>query len=232
MKKKQSSLWSANETYKKNSQLEKFCTKLEEKKLFKKTSNFKDLWLWSIKNPSIFWSEVWDFTKIKGIKKGVSIKKNKIFYKNIFFPEAKINYAENLLVKKNNQTAINFLSECGIEKNITWKQLYENVCKFSYYLKKIKLKEKERVAAYVPNTIEAVTAFLATSKNGRIWSSCSPAFGADGVIDRFAQIKPKVLITCEYYLYNGKKINILEKIPKILKKIKSIKKNYCFSIQR
>ena len=75
MKKIQSSLWSANETYKKNSQLEKFCTKLEEKKLFKKTSNFKDLWLWSIKNPSIFWSEVWDFTKIKGIKKGVSIKK-------------------------------------------------------------------------------------------------------------------------------------------------------------
>ena len=228
MKKTQSSLWSANETYKKNSQLEKFCTKLEEKKLFKKTSNFKDLWLWSIKNPSIFWSEVWDFTKIKGIKKGVSIKKNKIFYKNIFFPEAKINYAENLLVKKNNQTAINFLSECGIEKNITWKQLYENVCKFSYYLKKIKLKEKERVAAYVPNTIEAVTAFLATSKNGLIWSSCSPDFGADGVIDRFAQIKPKVLITCEYYFYNGKKINILEKIPKILKKIKSIKKVIVF----
>ncbi len=228
MKKKQSSLWSANETYKRNSQLEKFCAKLEEKKIFKKTSNFKDLWSWSIKNPSTFWSEVWDFTKIKGIKKGISIKKNKLFYKNIFFPKAKINYAENLLVKKNNQIAINFLSESGIEKNITWKQLYENVCKFSCYLKKIKLKEKDRVAAYVPNTIETVTAFLATSKNGLIWSSCSPDFGADGVIDRFAQIKPKVLITCEYYLYNGKKINILEKIPKILKKIKSIKKIIVF----
>ncbi len=224
----QSSLWSANEAYRKNSRLEKFCENLEKKGLLKKTSNFKDLWKWSVNNPDSFWSEVWDFTKIKGIKKGKTIKKNSIFYKNIFFPDSKINYAENLLVKKNNENAIHFLSESGLEKKISWKKLYEDVCKFSHYLKKINLKEKDRVAAYVPNSIEAITSFLATSKNGLIWSSCSPDFGADAVIDRFSQIKPKILITCEYYFYNGNKINILEKVPKILKKIKSIKKVIIF----
>ena len=219
-----SSLWSVNEDFIKHSQLKKFCESLEKKGVFKNTSRFKDLWEWSVKNPERFWSEVWDFTKIKGIKKGKIIKKNKVFYKNVFFPDSKINYAENLLRKKNQETAINFLSESLIEKKITWEKLYENVCKFSHYLKKINLKEKDRVAAYVPNSIETIVSFLATSKNGLIWSSCSPDFGADGVIDRFSQIKPKILITCEYYFYNGKKIDILEKIPKILKKIKSIKK--------
>ena len=231
MTENQSSLWSANEADKKNSQLEKFCQNLEKKGLFQNNSNFKDIWKWSINNPESFWSEVWNFTKIKGIKKGRSIKKNKIFYKNIFFPDSKINYAENLIVKKNEETAIHFLSENGLEKKITWKKLYENVCKFSHYLKKINLKEKDRVAAYVPNSIETVTSFLAASKNGLIWSSCSPDFGSDGVIDRFSQIKPKVLITCEYYFYNGNKINILEKIPKILKRIKSIKKVIVFPYQ-
>ena len=76
----QSSLWSANEVYRKNSLLEKFCKNLEKKGLFKKTSNFRDLWKWSVNNPESFWSEVWDFTKIKGIKRGKIIKKNKVFY--------------------------------------------------------------------------------------------------------------------------------------------------------
>jgi len=223
-----SSLWSVNEELIKRSQLKKFCESLEEKGVFKNTSRFKDLWEWSVKNPERFWSEVWDFTKIKGIKKGKIIKRNKVFYKNVFFPDSKINYAENLLRKKNQEIAINFLSESLLEKKITWEKLYENVCKFSHYLKKINLKEKDRVAAYVPNSIETIVSFLATSKNGLIWSSCSPDFGTDGVIDRFSQIKPKILITCEYYFYNGKKIDILEKIPKILKKIKSIKRVIVF----
>ena len=120
------------------------------------------------------------------------------------------------------------MSEKNIEKKITWKKLRENVCRFSHFLKELNLKKNDRIAAYVPNTIEAIIAFLATSKNGLIWSSCSPDFGEQGLIDRFFQIKPKVLITCEYYYYNGKKINILDKIPGILKKIKSIKKVVVF----
>ena len=228
MKEISSSLWSPNEEMKINSNLSLFCKHLNKKRLLKYSKNFKNLWKWSVNNPEIFWSEIWDFTRIKGIKGKTIIKKNKIFYKNIFFPDSKLNYAENLLVKKNEEIAINFLSENGAEKKITWKKLYEDVCKFSYFLKKINLKEKDRVAAYVPNSVETIISFLATSKNGLIWSSCSPDFGSQGAIDRFFQIKPKLLITSDYYYYNGKKINILEKIPQILRKIKSIKKVIVF----
>ena len=228
MRENQSSLWSANEDIKEQSNLENFCKHLEKKNLFKNKKDFNKLWKWSVKNPEIFWSEVWDFTKIKGIKGKTILKKNKIFHKNIFFPDSKLNYAENLLSKKNQDIALNFFSENGIKKNISWKNLYENVCKFSHFLKKINLRQEDRVAAYVPNSIETIITFLATSKNGLIWSSCSPDFGVQGVIDRFLQIKPKILVTCDHYFYNGKKINIIEKIPTIIKKIKSIKKVIIF----
>tara|TARA_B100000686_G_C16786312_1_gene975485 strand:- start:1422 stop:3389 length:1968 start_codon:yes stop_codon:yes gene_type:complete len=228
MIKNQSSLWSPNEESIDRSKLKAFFKKLEKKKLVKYSENFNNLWKWSVNNPEIFWSEIWDFTKIKGVKGKKIIKKNKIFYKNRFFPDSKLNYAENLLPKKNQETALKFLSESGLEKEISWKKLYEDVCKISYFFKKIDLKEGDRVAAYVPNSIETIVSFLATSKNGLVWSSCSPDFGVQGVVDRFFQIKPKILITCENYFYNGKKINILEKIPKILKKIKSIKKVIVF----
>jgi len=229
MVKNHSSLWSPNEAIKDKSQLKKFCKQLEKKHFLKHNVDFENLWKWSVKNPEIFWSEVWNFTKIKGAKGKRIIKKNKVFYKNIFFPESKLNYSENLLPKKNDEIAISFFSEKGIKKKITWNKLYESVCKFSSYLKKINLKEKDRVAAYVPNSIETIISFLAVSKNGLIWSSCSPDFGIQGIVDRFLQIKPKILITCEHYFYNGKKIDILEKIPQILKKIKSIKKVIVFS---
>ena len=229
MKKNKTSLWTPNEEIVKKSNLEFFCKNLHKKRLLKYNQNFKNIWEWSVKNPEIFWEEIWDFTKIKGLKGRKIIKKNKIFYKNIFFPDSKLNYAENLLPKKNEDIALNFLSENGVEKKITWKKLYENVCKFSYFLKSINLKKNDRVAAYVPNTIETIISFLASSKNGLIWSSCSPDFGPKGVIDRFLQIKPKILITCDYYFYNGKKINILKKIPEILRNIKSIKKVIVFS---
>ena len=223
-----SSLWSANEEIKNNSNLSNFVKRLNKKRLIKYNKNFRKIWEWSIKNPETFWSEIWDFTKIKGFKGKRILKKNKIFHKNIFFPDSKLNYAENLLPKKNEEIAIDFVSENGIQKKISWKNLYHKVCKFSYYLKKINLKEKDRVAAYVPNIPETIISFLATSKNGLIWSSCSPDFGTQGVIDRFLQIKPKILITCDYYFYNGKKISILEKVPEILKKIKSIRKVIVF----
>jgi len=195
---------------------------------FKPGSNFKELWEWSVSNPEIFWSKFWDYSKIIGDKGEEIIRKDKVFNKTKFFPDSKINYSENILKKRNDEIAINFLSESGFEENISWKMLYEKVCKFSSYLKSLDLKKGDRVAAYVPNKIESVIGFLACAKNGIIWSSCSPDFGTQGVIDRFKQIEPKVLITSDYYFYNGKKINILEKVGEILNKITSIKKVIIF----
>ena len=124
------------------------------------------------------------------------------------------------------------MSEKGFEENITWSSLYEKVCKFSSYLKSLDLKKGDRVAAYVPNKIESIISFLACAKIGVIWSSCSPDFGVQGVVDRFKQIEPKLLITSDYYFYNGKKINILEKVDDILKQIPSIKKTIFFQYNK
>ncbi len=195
---------------------------------FKEDNDFRKIWKWSVSNPKIFWSKFWDYSKIIGQKGKEIIREDKVFNKTIFFPDSRINYAENILKKKNNNIAITFLSEIGFEENISWKELYEKVCKFSFYLKSLNIKKGDRVAAYVPNKIETIICFLACAKNGIIWSSCSPDFGAKGVIDRFKQIKPKILITSDYYFYNGKKINILEKADSILKEIPTIQKVIIF----
>ena len=222
------SLWKPSEQKKQESLLEDFSKFVN----FNSNHNFKSLWEWSVKNKEEFWSKFWDYSKIIGDKGKEVIRKNKIFNETKFFPDSKINYAENILKKKTNDCAINFLSETGFEESITWKDLYEKVCKFSSYLKTLDLKKGDRVAAYVPNKIESIISFLACAKNGIIWSSCSPDFGTHGVVDRFKQIEPKVLITCDHYFYNGKKINILEKINDILKEIPSIKKTLVFAYNK
>ncbi len=213
-------LWQPSQKLKQESILQDFCKFID----FKSSDSFKELWQWSVKNPEEFWSKFWDYSKIIGEKGSEIIKKDKIFNKSKFFPDSKLNYAENILKKKTNDIAINFLSEKGFEEHITWNNLYEKVCKFSNYLKKLSLKKGDRVAAFVPNKIETIISFLACAKNGIIWSSCSPDFGVQGVVDRFKQIEPKVLITSDYYFYNGKKINILDKVDEVLKKIPSIEK--------
>ena len=195
-------------------------------------NNFKKLWKWSVENPEIFWSKFWDFSKIIGTKGNIILEKNNIFNKSKFFPDSKLNYSENILKKRTSEVAINFLSEKGFEETISWKDLYEKVCRFSNYLKKVNIKKGDRVAAYVPNKIESIIAFLACAKNGIIWSSCSPDFGVQGVVDRFKQIEPKILITSDYYFYNGKKIIILDKVKEILNKIPSIQKTIVFNYDK
>jgi acetoacetyl-CoA synthetase len=221
-------LWSPSEQTKHDSLLEDFSKFIN----FKSDKNFKSIWEWSVKNPKIFWSRFWDYSKIIGDKGKEVIRDTKIFNQVKFFSDSRLNYAENILKKKTDNTAIHFLSEKGFEESITWKKLYEKVCKFSAYLKTLNLKKGDRVAAYVPNKIESIISFLACAKNGIIWSSCSPDFGVQGVVDRFKQIEPKVLITSDHYFYNGKKINILEKLNEILKQIPSIKKTLVYAYKK
>ena len=221
-------LWEPSDKRKEESLLENFSKFIN----FKSNYNFKNLWKWSIDHPEEFWSKFWDYSKIIGDKGKEIIKYNKTFNKTKFFPDSKLNYAENILKKKSSEIAISFLSEKGFEEEISWEQLYKKVCKFSGYLKSLGLKRGDRVAAYVPNKIETIISFLACAKNGIIWSSCSPDFGTQGVVDRFKQIEPSILITCDHYFYNGKKINILEKIEDILKQIPSIKKTLVFAYNK
>ncbi len=221
-------LWEPSRIKKEESLLEDFSKFINHKSNY----NFKTLWKWSVDHPEEFWSKFWDYSKIIGNKGKEIIKFNKIFNKTKFFPDSKLNYAENILKKRSSDPAISFLSEKGFEEEISWEQLYNKVCKFSNYLKSIGLKKGDRVAAYVPNKIESIISFLACAKNGIIWSSCSPDFGIQGVVDRFKQIEPIILITSDHYFYNGKKINILEKIGDILKQIPSIKKTLVFAYNK
>jgi len=221
-------LWEPSIKRKKESLLEDFSKYIN----LKSDYNFKNLWKWSVDHPEEFWSKFWDYSKIIGDKGKEIIKYNKIFNRTKFFPDSKLNYTENILKKKSSELAISFLSEKGFEEEISWDKLYNKVCKFSNYLKSIGLKKGDRVAAYVPNKIESIISFLACAKNGIIWSSCSPDFGTQGVVDRFKQIEPSILITSDHYFYNGKRINILEKIDDILKQIQSIKKTLVFAYNK
>ena len=216
-------LWEASKKTKKNSELFAF-ENFISKRLNKKFQNdYKKIHEWSVKNSQDFWNIFWDFSKIKGSKGKLKIKKSKIFYKNIFLPNSKLNFGENLLSKNNKEKAATFISENGFREMRNWNELNQNVSKILKFLKDIKIKKKDRIVAYMPNTIETVEAFIASVSLGAIWSSCSPDFGTKGVIERFSQINPKVLFVTNEYFYNGKRINILERIPEIIKKIPSIK---------
>ena len=216
-------LWQPSLIVKKNSNLFAFENYISKKLKIKFNRNYKKLLNWSIKNSPEFWSRFWDFSKIKGIKSNKNFRKSKTFYKNLFLPGSRLNFGENLLSKNNNEKAVTFISENGFREERSWRQLNLNTNKISNFLKKINIKKGDRVAAYMPNTIETVEAFIATTSLGGIWSSCSPDFGSKGVIERFSQINPKVLFITDQYFYNGKKIDILNKLPEILRLIPSIK---------
>ena len=152
------------------------------------------------------------------------LKESNIFYKNRFFPDARLNYAKNLLKKNNEKKSIIFKSENGYKTALSWENLNLNVTQVSNWMKSNGIKKGDRVAAYLPNIPETVIAYISTSVLGAVWSSCSPDFGTAGVIDRFSQIDPKVLFVGDKYFYNGKKINILERLPEVLNKVSSINK--------
>ena len=215
-------LWEADSQTKSKSNLFQFEKFLAKKFNFKPNKNYKKLFNWTIRNPKKFWSSIWEYSNIKGIKND-KFHFPKEIIKSKFLVKSKLNYAENLLSKNDNSKAVTFISENGYRKEKSWKKLNYNTLKLISFLKKNGIVEGDRVAAYTVNQIETVESFLATSSLGAIWSSCSPDFGAQGVIERFSQIKPKILIITDRYYYNGKEINILERLPVILKKIKSIK---------
>jgi acetoacetyl-CoA synthetase len=216
-------LWEASLNQKKNSNLFAFENYISKKFSKNFNNDYQKILNWSIKNSSEFWSSFWDFTKIKGVKSSKKIKHSKIFYKNLFLPNSKLNFAENLLSKNDNKKAATFISENGFREERNWKKLNQNTSKLVHFFKNKKIKKKDRIAAYMPNTIETVEAYLATTAIGAIWSSCSPDFGVKGVIERFSQINPKVLFITDQYFYNGKQINIIDRLPEILKAIPSIK---------
>jgi acetoacetyl-CoA synthetase len=187
--------------------------------------DYKDLWQWSVENISDFWAHMWDFAGIIASKKADQIigDVNKMPGTK-WFSGARLNFAENLLRFKDDQTAIVFLGENQVYRKLSYATLYDYVARLAKALKDSGVKAGDRVAGFMPNMPESIIAMLAASSIGAIWSSCSPDFGIKGVLDRFGQIKPKVLFTANGYFFKGKKIDSLKRIERILKQIDSVEK--------
>ena len=216
-------IWEPSKNLIKNSELSSFEKFISKKTNINFNKEYKKIHDWSVKKSTDFWSYFWDFSKIKGDKSDKKIKKSKTFYKNYFLPGSKLNFTENLLSKNNEEKALTFISENGFREEKNWKDLNINVSKLTDFLETMGIKKGDRVSAYLPNITETVEIFLASSAIGAIWSSCSPDFGAKGVIERFSQVKPKILFIIDRYFYNGKEINVQNRLLDIVSKISSIK---------
>ena len=185
---------------------------------------YQDLHRYSIENPTEFWRAVWEFCEIVGYAGNEVVIDADQMPGAKWFPGARLNFAENLLRFRDEQTAILFKSETGDKTELTYKELYTAVAQTASALKAAGVETGDRVAAYMPNLPETVIAMLAATSLGAIWSSCSPDFGIDGVVDRLGQIRPRVLFCSAAYSYNGKTHDCLDKVKHIVNAIPSIEK--------
>ena len=218
-----SPLWQPSIERIKNSNILKFITFVHEQ-LGLQFSSYDELYEWSINDLENFWKAIWDFGEFKYSRPYESIISGEGIIGTKWFDGAKLNFAENLLICRDDRIALIGVSENSQPQKISYKELYNEVSKFSQLLISLGVKKGDRVAAFITNIPEAVVGMLAATSLGAIWSSCSPDFGFKGVIDRFGQIKPKVLLSVESYSYNGKLIDCAEKVEQISKAIPEIEK--------
>jgi len=176
----------------------------------------------SVEERGEFWSALWDFCGVIGEKGTVLLGEDRM-PGAAFFPNARLNYAENLLRDADDREAIVFRAEDRVEKRMTRRELLKAVGSAQRFLKSKNVGVGDRVAAMLPNCPEAIVMMLATSSLGAIWSSCSPDFGVRGVLDRFSQIEPKVFLCCDGYFYNRQRLSIRDKCAEILNALPSVK---------
>lgn len=186
---------------------------------------YDELYRWSIEDISGFWESIWEFGEIKASRKYETVIDDPNRMPGAkWFIGAKLNFAENLLRFKDDRIALVFKSEGSETTRMTYAELYDKVARLAKSLRDIGVAKGDRVAGFLPNMIETVVAMLATTSIGAVWSSCSPDFGIEGVLDRFGQIEPKVLFTADGYFFKGKKFDSLERISSIIKELPSIEK--------
>ncbi|MAR78955.1 MAG: acetoacetate--CoA ligase [Rhodospirillaceae bacterium] len=215
-------LWSPSEEDIVNSNITKFISYLSQREINLK--DYLELFLWAEENPEIFYDTLWGFSNIISKSKGKQIVRDRHLMPGAkWFPDAELNFAENLMIGNEESDAIIFEGEDFTSKKLTRKELVEQVSILAQAFKQDGVKPGDRIVAYMPNIPETVIAMLAATSLGAIWSSCSPDFGVQGVIDRFGQIKPSILIACESYFYNGKKFDSCPKIEGIVSKLETLK---------
>ena len=182
--------------------------------------SFGDYWAlhgWSVEDRAAFWDLVWRFSKIRGDKGELALANGATMRDDRFFPQAKLNFAENLLARTGPEDAIVFRGEDKVERRLSWDELHSLVARLAKAMRAEGVRAGDRVAAMLPNMPETVAIMLAASSIGAVFSSCSPDFGERGVLDRFGQIEPKLFFACDGYYYAGKTIEIADKLKPIAK---------------
>ena len=190
-----------------------------------RASDHASLYEWSVREPAKFWESIWDFTGVIGDKGSAPfLVDGQRMPGAKWFPQARLNFAENLLRRRDGETALVFWGEDQVRRRLTFAEVYEQASLLAQALRAMGVQPGDRVAAFLSNMPEAILAMLATTSIGAIWSSCSPDFGAQGVLDRFGQIEPRVLFCVDGYFYQGKTHDTLARIGEIVKQLPSLQK--------
>ena len=215
-------LWTPSPIRASQSNLTRLMAKLKERH-GTALSSYADVHAFSVERPELFWDAVWDFGGVKASARG-----SKVFepadriWNARFFPGARLNYAENMLVKDDDTPALIFRGEDKVRQTMSWRMLNDRVARLGQALKAYGIKPGDRICAVVPNMPDTIAAFLATASIGAVWSSCSPDFGERGILDRFGQIAPRVLIASDGYYYAGKTLRLGDKIAAVLQELPSV----------
>ena len=186
--------------------------------------DYAELHRWSVEHPGDFWELVWKFGEVRGEPGLRRLINPERMPGATWFPEARLNFAQNLLRERDASLAISFWGEDRVKRQLSRRQLYDLVSRLAQALAAAGVRKGDRVAGYLPNLPESVAAMLATASLGAIWSSCSPDFGVQGVLDRFGQIEPKVLFCADGYLYGGKEFDSQEKVREILAQLPTVER--------
>ena len=184
-------------------------------------TDYHQLWEWSVENHEDFWNHWWNYVNpIASKQPKRTLINSDLFERSRWFPDAELNFAENLLRFRDSKKAIVFRDEDGNRSSLSYNELYIVAGLVAAEFKNLGIGRGDRVAAILPNIPEAVIAMLATTWLGAVWSSCSPDFGTDGILERFKQIEPKLLISCDGYKFKGKTYSILDKTDSVRNQLK------------
>ena len=188
-----------------------------------KFNTYPDFYRWTVDSPEQFWLSLWQYAAVKASARGERVLVHGGQMPGArWFPDARLNFAENLLRRRDRADAMVFWGEDKVEQRLSHAQLYAGVSRLAQALRAAGVQAGDRVAGYMPNLPQTMMAMLAAASIGAIWSSCSPDFGVQGVLDRFGQIEPKVLFVADGYWYNGKAIAALEKAADIARRLPTL----------
>jgi acetoacetyl-CoA synthetase len=217
-------LWQPSPGWAKATNLMRFAAQAAQR-WNRKLDTMAELHAWSVEQLEEFWLSVWDWGGVIAETRGETVLRDAAKMPGAqFFPDARLNFAENLLRRRDGTEALVFRGEDKMQRRLSHAELYDRVSRLAQALKSDGVGPGDRVAGFIPNIPEAIIGMLATASLGAMWSSCSPDFGVKGVLDRFGQIAPKVLILADGYYYGGKSFDCLEKAREISASLPSLRR--------